>query len=206
MKSNLLKSLFNKHIKKHLKSTDWKVKNHLLYAEITSGLLKGFYFNSSGFSADQFEIVTFVLPMYVPKDYVILSFGYFLPNPIGRQWWNYTEDKLEQLGEDIANVVNQAEKSFLNKINNAADFYNHYKSNKKKEIPFFEAVSYSAVYGELAISDEELNGFISYLKKQKEIKFDWVQEVYHNTEKLLAGNRKEILAGWEMETRKALKL
>ena len=34
----------------------------------------------------------------------------------------------------------------------------------------------------------------------------YVKQVYSNTEKLFAGNRKIILNEWETETRKALKL
>ncbi|MDN3583990.1 hypothetical protein [Mucilaginibacter flavus] len=206
MKSNLLKSLFNKHIKQHLSITDLSCKNHLLYREVNTGLLKGFCFNSSGFAADQFEIVVFVMPLYVPKNFLALTFGYFLRSPNKRQWWQYEEGKLEQLGQDLAVVINQADKDLLSKINNAQDFYNYYKKDRKNTFRFFEAVSYSSAYAGLPDSTEILKDCLSFIKRKEDLNNSYVQEVYHNTEKLLDGNRKAILDEWEMETRKALKL
>ncbi len=67
-------------------------------------------------------------------------------------------------------------------------------------------MSYSAAYAELGAGDEELKSFLSFLKKQEEMKLDWVKKVYNNTEKLIHGDRKMIFSEWESETRKALKL
>jgi len=206
MKSNLIKALFNKHIKQYLNSSGWQFKNHLLYTEIQSGLLKGFYFNSSAFSADQFEIVAFVLPLYVPIDFIGLTFGHFLSNPNKRQWWEYNDNSLERLGYDLAQAINQSQKEFLSKINDAASFYSYYKKDIKKTFRFFEAVSYSAAYAELTDATNLLKDCLSFIKKKEDMSYEYIQEVYNNTEKLLNGDRKAILNEWETETRKALKL
>ena len=71
---------------------------------------------------------------------------------------------------------------------------------------YFEAVSYSAAYAELKNAEDELKSFLDFLKKREEMKIDWVQQIYANTEKVLGGNMKTILKEWETETRKALKL
>jgi len=207
MKNNLIKSLFNKNIKQHLSSTnDWQLKNNLIYSELKEGLLKGFSINSSGYSALSFQICSFVFPLYIPKDYLGLSFGNFLKSPKKTEWWEYDENQLDQIGIALANIINQSEKEFLAKINNASDFYHYYKKDKKNTIRFFEAVSYSAAYAKLEVGDEELKSFLSFLKKQEEMKLDWVKKIYINTEKLIQGNRKDIFDDWESETRKALKL
>ena len=206
MKSNLIKTLFNKHIRELLINRDLEYKNHLLYHEIKSGLLRGFCFNSSAFSANQFEIVVFVMPLYVPLDFINLNFGYFLRNPIKRQWWEYDEDRLEQLGAELASVINQAEHDFLSKVNDAASFYRYYKKDRKNSFRFFEAVSYSAAYAELAGADDDLKDCLSFIKNKEDMGNIYVKQVYSNTEKLFAGNRKIILNEWETETRKALKL
>ena len=137
MKSNLIKALFNKQIRELLISRDLECKNHLLYHEIKSGLLRGFCFNSSAFSANQFEIVVFVMPLYVPLDFISLNFGYFLRNPIKRQWWEYDENRLEQLGAELASVINQADQDFLSKIDDVAGFYRYYKKRPKEYFSFF---------------------------------------------------------------------
>lgn len=206
MKSSNVKTLFNKYIKQHLKLTDFRTKGHMIYSDIQQGLLKGFYFNTSAFSADQFEIVVFVLPLYVPIDFIGLSFGYYLKTPSKRQWWTFKEDSLEQLGQELSNVINQASESFLSKLNNAVGFYNYYKKEKKNTLPFFEAVAYSAAYAELKVADKELKDLISYIEKKENTKIDWVNEVYRNTEVLLMGDRSSILLEWEEHTRKALKI
>ncbi len=78
MKNSLIKSLFNKNIKQHLSLANWQLKNGLIYNDVKErGLLKGFCFNSSAFSATSFEIVVFVLPIYIPKEHLALTFGHF---------------------------------------------------------------------------------------------------------------------------------
>ena len=80
------------------------------------------------------------------------------------------------------------------------------QGRRKKEIPYFEAVAYSASHAGLESADVELYEFIAYLKKQPEFKFEWVQEVYRNTEKLLSEDKRPLLNDWEQDTKKALKL
>jgi hypothetical protein len=206
MKSNLIKTLFNKQIRELLINRDLEYKNHLLYHEIKSGLLRGFCFNSSAFSANQFEIVAFVMPSYISIDFIALTFGHSLRTPNKRQWWEYDEDKSEQIGLELAAVINQAEEDFLSKINDAASFYRYYKKDRKNTFRFFEAVSYSAAYAELAGADDDLKDCLSFIRNKEDMSNVYVKQVYSNTEKLFAGNRKVILNEWETVTRKALKL
>jgi len=178
----------------------------MLYMAVHNGLLRGFYFNSSAFSANQFEVVVFVLPLYVPIDFIGLTFGYSLKTPSKLQWWNYDEKHLEQLGKELANAFIQAERDFLSRITDAKSFYEYYKKNKKSTPRFFEAVAYSAAYSELAIENDELKELLSYLKKDDKIKLDWMQELHNNTEKLITGDRKSIFNNWEEQNLNVLNL
>ncbi len=200
MKYNLIKSLFNKHIKPHLNKNELQYKSGLLF-NIHNGLLKGYCFNGSSFSRTQFEIVVFVLPLYVPSDFVGLSFGYFLRSPQKRQWWEYDEMKLEELGKHLAIVINEADKKFLSKINTAADFYHFYKRNNTNSTRFYEAVAYSATYAKIDGYKKLLDNFISFLEKSEDFKFDWAKEIYKNTKLLLEDGGEEYLKKWEVVTR-----
>jgi len=183
-----------------------QIKNHLIYHPILNGMLKGYYFNSSGFSADQFEIMAFVMPLYVPSDSISLDFGDSLRSPLKRQWWEYKEDRLEQLGHELAVVMNKADRDFLSKISDAECFYHYYRGKKKLSYSFFEAVSYSAAYADLKGSEGDLKDCLAYIKKKEDLDNPYIKKVYENTLLLINGDRKTILSTWEGETRAKLKL
>jgi hypothetical protein len=206
MKASLVKTLFNKSIRANLISQDWNLKGHLLYQEIKGGLLKGVYFNSSAFSADQFEPVAFIQPLYVPCDYIYFTFGEGFRTPSNQQWWVYKEDRLEQIGKELADKVNQTENSFLSGINNAKEFYESHKKGKKITVRHFEAVAYSCAYAKLSNAKEELEDLLTYIKKNEDLNIEWVNEIYINTQNLLQSDHFNILNEWENATRLALKI
>jgi len=207
MKSNKLKSFFNKYIKANLKR-EWEIKNHLFYTKVESSILKGIYFNSSGFSEAQFEPMAFILPLYLPKNIISFNYGKNLRTPTQRQWWEYDESRLEQLGSELVFVINLIEDDFLSKINNAESFYQYYKKDKKASFRNFEAIAYSAsaAYAGLKNAKEELNDLMVFLKKKEDLNNEWVNEVYKNTEKLLNGDMSAIFQEWESQNRITLKI
>ncbi len=205
MKSTLIKALFTKYIKQHLPEAIYHYKSNMIYCT-RDGMLKGFYFNSSAFSSSQFEIVVFILPLYIPTEFISLTFGHFLRNPSKRQWWEYDENRLEDLGKELALEMIAAESNFLSQINTALDFYNYYKKDKTNNIRYYEAVSYSAAYAEIANVNDILNDFLLFLGKKDKIKIDWVREIYNNVEMLLKNEKKPLLYKWEEKTKAALKI
>jgi len=207
MKGTIIKSLFNNHLKQQLHADNWQHKDHLIYSEIASGLLKGFCFNSSSFDKDKFELTAFVMPLYTPKNYLALSFGDMLPDPDKRQWWDYNENQVEPLSQQLATIMNQAEKKFLSRINNATDFYKYYRSDKKNTFRYFEAVAYSLAYSGSKKADEELKNLLAYIRKKEDLSIPLVSQTYNNTERLFwSDDRKAVLNEWELYTRTALKV
>lgn len=207
MKNTVVKSLFNQHLGQQLGGTGWRQKGHLIYEEIKTGLLKGFCFNSSAYKANQFELRVFIAPLYVPDDFLGLSYGHTILSPIRRQWWEFDPDSLGQTAAELAPVMNKAQKDFLSKINDAEDFHDYYRTDRKKEIHFYVAVSYSAAYAELKKADKELEKCLSFMKRHFDIQFDWAQKTYADTERLLQSTgekRKALLEEWAAQTEKAI--
>lgn len=205
MKTSGIKKIANSIIPR-LNNSYWDFYQDTLIIKPVNELLRGICFNKSGLSKSQFELRYFVQPLYVPLNFVNLSFGGFIRTPNNRQWWEYDNEILEQLSNTMSSLVNQVDSTFLSQVRNAEKFYEFYKDERKNSIRHFEAVAYSAAYSEQKTANEMLLDFLSFLGKKEEKNFDWVKEIYTNTEKLLEGNRKDILNKWEMQTRTALKL
>lgn len=207
MKDAIFKSIFNNHLKQQLHTDNWQYKDHLIYSEIASGILKGFCFKSSVYDKDIFELTAFVCPLYVPKKHLGLSFGDMLRDPDKRQWWNYDETQVEQLNQQLAAVMNLAEKKFLSRINNATDFYKYYRWDKKNTFRYFEAVAYSLAYSGSKRADKELKNLLAYIRKKEDLSGQLVSQTYNNTERLLwSDDRKAVLDEWEQYTRTELKI
>ncbi len=197
----------SKEIIPQLNNSYWGIYNESMIIEPVNELLRGVYFNKSGVAKSQFELCYFIQPLYVPFNFINLSFGDNIKTPNNKQWWEFDNNILEQLSNTITPLINRVDSNFLSQIDDAENFYKFYKSDKKKTIRHFEAVAYSAAYSNLNIANDTLTDFLSFLRKREEMKLDWVKQIYFNTEKLLeGGNPKSILNDWEIETRVALKL
>jgi len=207
MKNTVLKSLFNDHVKQHLKNPGWQYKGDMIYEETPTGLLKGFCLNKSGFSAEAFEPIAFVIPLYVEEDVRVLSYGQTLRSPEKRDWWKYDATAADRIGLDLATAMNKGEKDFLSKINDAEDFYDRYKKDIKYTIPHYQAVVWSAVYAGRKDGDKILEKFYTYLARQPEMQYDEIKKIYSDTERLMQANaegRKALFAEWMEHTRKAV--
>jgi hypothetical protein len=207
MKTTIVKSLFNSHMKQHLANPGWQQRGHLIYQEIKNGLLKGVQLNSSGFSAEAFEPIVFVLPVYVPEDFLVLSYGQTLRSPEKRDWWNYDAGAADRIGLELATAINKGEKDFLSKFNDAEDFYDRYKKDIKYTIPNYQAVVWSAVYAGRKDADKQLEKFYAYLAKQPEMQYDEMKKIYTDTAKLMQADpegRKALFAEWTEHTLKAV--
>ena len=212
MKSNILKTFFTKNIKPFLINQDWVYKNHLVYKNINdSVLLRGFCFNSSAFSATQFEVVAFIQPLYIPFPHIFLTFGKTIRTPKNMQWWNYEENNKEQQGKDLANFMNQIDDSFFSKIIDAESFYHYYKKDKKISLSHFESVAYSACFTNMPNALSEIVDLKTFISKKEDIKKPYVNDAFERTiniENILRTNEsaQELLTNWMLDTKKALKI
>jgi hypothetical protein len=207
MKTANLKTFFNKSVKSQLISNDWEIKGHVIYLPIKSGLLKGVYINSSSFSKNQFEAVGFIQPLFVPSEEINFTFSEILRSRNKRQWWEYDETQLEQLGQEFANEINKMYSSLFSKVDNALTFYEYYKNDRKKTVRHFEGIAYACAYAQLPNAKLELEQLTSFTKKKEDMKLDWVKSIFENTEMLLAaGDPISVLKDWEIRTREDIKM
>ncbi|WP_337040317.1 hypothetical protein [Emticicia sp. 17c] len=212
MKAKILKTFFNKEIKPNLVSQDWICKNHLIYKEIgNSELLRGFCFNSSAFSITQFEVIAFIQPLYVPCPFIFLTFGQLVKSPENMQWWDYIEDNKAELGEKLANYINQIDDNFLSKVTNADLFYRVFKNDKQISLAHFESVAYSACFADNLNSANEIAELKKYISQKEDMRKPYVNDIYMRTleiEKTLGSREglQELFNKWLSETKKALKL
>jgi|GEM_PF-2309620 len=186
--------------------SNWNIYREGVIINPENGLLRGVYLNRSGLNASQFELCYFVQPLYVPFNFINLSFGGIIRTSENNQWWGFDTDTLDQLVNKMTPLINQVDINFLSKIKNAEEFYSFYRDQKELTIRHFEAVAYSAAYADLTIANNLLIDFLSFLNNRGELKLDWVKQIYDNTKELLNGNKQEILFNWEIQTRMALKL
>ena len=213
MKSSILKSFFNKCIRGHLLNENWYIKNNILYlkSEIETELLRGVCFNSSGFSATQFEVIAFIQPLYIPCSYIFLTFSKGIRTLDKKQWWTYDEEQKEQQGKDLADYINSVEKDFLSKITDAKSFYDFYRKDRKVSVSHFQAVAYSACNANLNESKTEIIDFLSFIRKNENMNQKFIEELYHQSETLLqilntGGDPHELMTEWILQTKTALKL
>ncbi len=211
MKSNILKTFFIKNIKPFLENEDWVLRNHILYLKDNSELLRGICFNSSAFSSDQFEMVAFIQPLYIPCNYIFLTFGKTIKTSKNQQWWIYNDIGREQQGKEIAFLLNKIEKEFLSTIQDASSFYSHYKKHKNVSLAHFESVAYSACFANMSNSINEIVDLKKYISKKEDIEKPYVNEIVNRTNKIegiLRANEspQELLNNWVLDTKKMLKI
>ncbi len=165
----------------YLHNKDVKLNGHLLIISIDNEFLKGVYFNSSGFSKTQFEVIAFIQPLFVPSSTIFFTFGTTLKSLSGDQWWKYAPENLKQQGLDLANRINEIDERFFKKIKDSKDFYNHYKSTKRTTLSHFESTTYSACFARLPESRKELDEFIRFIEKSQNLNIGWVRDIYEKT-------------------------
>ncbi|MDR3635981.1 MAG: hypothetical protein P4L84_19420 [Isosphaeraceae bacterium] len=68
-------------------------KGLMLYASPLNHVLRGFYFEDSGFDPSAFYVWAFFLPLYIPATHVSFSFGKRLGEGSGKRW-NLSDPRL----------------------------------------------------------------------------------------------------------------
>ncbi len=77
MKTSDIKPFARLFIEKHL---NFRTQGRLIATPIKSGIIGGFFFDSSSYDAKSFYVFVFALPLYVPTDVLHFSFGKRLNN------------------------------------------------------------------------------------------------------------------------------
>lgn len=145
MKSQLVKRLCKKYILPSLPT--YNTKGHLLYQMEYEDLLRGFCFESSGFSSNTFTIVVFIQPLYIPKPYISYGFGNRLGIlSKGRDvWWEYSEEKVEEIMQEILGMIQHHGLPYLERAGTLERFikqYGHFDRFKIADVHRMEAIGY----------------------------------------------------------------
>ena len=88
------------------------VKGALVYAVPVGDILRGICFSRSG-DKNGFYVHYFFQPMFIPVEYVILSFGQRLRTQSGSEWWSIDDIRLE---EEFRHAILMVAKPFLSEI------------------------------------------------------------------------------------------
>lgn len=134
----------------------FKLKDDLLYVSNFTYFLKGITFGGSAFSKTAFQVHAFVLPLFVPTEF--LYFSYYPPAKRGN-WWELIPEKEEEVFGDIQNYLSSSVIPFFNQIHTPKDFWRKYPTPK-------EASAYALLLsGNYKASQEMMQDFIELLDK-----------------------------------------
>jgi hypothetical protein len=147
MKHNQIKKLAEKYLLPEM--PDFVVHKNDLQMIPLEHLSRGFSFQSSLFSKGRFTISAFVQPLYVPKEYKILTYGGRLGtlNNGPEKWWNLENHPEEVIFSEVRNLIHNEGLPFLEKLNSPSEFARYYLPKAKSpNIWQMEAVGFSLVF------------------------------------------------------------
>ena len=110
---------------------DFLVQGKLLYLPIQSPMLRGLYFNDSGFDSSAFYLLAFVQPLYVPSDTIDLTLATEIRSPEGL----WTQSHLEIDPERLEASVRHLYPEFVAKFGSPEPFAKNWHGKWSKENP-----------------------------------------------------------------------
>jgi hypothetical protein len=201
MKSSQIHSLSN-YLLPHMKS--YAREGQMIFATPVDHILRGFYFEDSGFDPAAFYVWVFFLPMYVPTTHVSFTFGKRLGGGGGRRWTMNDAN----LCEELLCSIQQEGFPFLRDVEEPRQLATAVQKLCGESDPYgLEAIAYS-----LVMAGEFLAGltFLNELEKKLDMSIKWQGEILKRATqlgKLLVNdpeNGKRLLAEWERITAKNL--
>jgi hypothetical protein len=99
----------------------FRVKGRLLFFDPVRYLLRGLSFGSSAYTKDLFYPSVFVQPLYLPVDYIFLTFGDRLRAGDHQEGWEFTPEIANEVREDVLNSIRQQALPFLDTIKEPID-------------------------------------------------------------------------------------
>ena len=181
-------------------------KGLMLYASPLNHVLRGFYFEDSGFDPSAFYVWAFFLPLYVPATHVSFSFGRRLGDGSGKRW-HLSDSRLRQ---DLLACIQRDGLPFLEGIKQPHDVATAIHRLGADFDPYkLEAIAYSLAMGDdVAAAQRALERLMKVLNKS----ISWQAEMMERATELarkLGVDPQEArrqLAEWEKATVKNLGL
>lgn len=150
-------------------------KKNVLYMKPLEELLVGFYFEKSGFNKDSLYIWSFVQPLYVPNENIILTFGKRLRE---KEWAIKNNPNLNSDLNLIRQLIEEEISSFITAVDTPIKFFKYYE-DKCINLKMIESLVYTSLYIKHKDSQLILNKFIDHLKHQ-DLTINWVNELLNN--------------------------
>ncbi|MCW5877582.1 MAG: hypothetical protein KIS80_01785 [Anaerolineales bacterium] len=217
MQGRIFHRLAKKHLLPHLPG--FTAKKGLIYVADFNYFLKGLAVDSSAFSKTTFTIWAFILPLFVPKEYISFTYGDRLGSLSGGgdKWWEYSSENEEAIFKDILSHIQIEALPFFNEVVTPWDFWQKYKEKIKPNSGDYqrEACAYALVLaGEYEMAATLLEESIAVLeiatKEDPTIPWiGWILERVRKIDSLLAEDPQKAVAQldeWTQETLKNLGL
>ncbi len=153
-------------------------KGLMLFANPLSHVLRGFYFEGSGFDPSVFYVWAFFLPLYVSTTHVSFSFGKRLGEGSGKRW-NLNDAKLR---EELLGCIQREGLPFLNELGQPREVATAIRQLGGEVDPYrLEAVAYS-----LAMADDYVGArqSLDRLIKVVDGKIAWQAEMMERAKRL----------------------
>lgn len=175
------------------------IKGPLLFSTPVRDLLRGLYFDGSGFDKTVFFVGVFVMPLCVPTSHLHFTFGTRLRYE-GRERWS---SEAADLNARLTFALQDQAVPFLDRVQSFKGFTEHARSLSQRNLHVLHALAYSL------IRCREFNQAASVLDQLQAIitpSVSWEKAIGEETKKLhqlLAADpeaAEDQLARWENET------
>lgn len=212
----------NKLIRKHIEQAlpDYSVHKDFIYKLENDFFIKGYYFESRGNDDLDLAVWYFVQPLFVKKDFIVLTLGARLSykKKVGLlktkelDWWDARKEHLDESFQSILEVIKLKGEKKLEQIKTSEEFYNKFYGERKDNVRIYEAIAYSTIlFGKEDVQDKAIKGLIDFCNKQIESESDEIEmQIKEDATLLLEAvttiNRLEVLKTWANETIGHLKL
>lgn len=181
-------------------------KGLMLYARPLNHVLRGFYFEDSGFDRSAFYMWAFFLPLYVPATHVSFSFGRRLGDASGKRW-NLNDPRLR---DELLACIQLDGLPFIESVKQPQDIAAAIHRLGANFDPYkMEAIAYSlAMDGDMAAAQLALEALTTALDKS----ISWQVEMLERAQQLVRKlevdpqEARNQLAKWEQVTVKNLGL
>lgn len=179
-------------------------KGLMLFATPLNHVLRGFYFEDSGFDPSAFYVWAFFLPLYVPTTHVSFSFGKRLGEGSGKRW-NVSDP---QLRDELLVYIQRDGLPFLDGVRQPCDVPTAIQRLGAGSDPYsLEAIAYSlAMADDFAGAQQGLERLTKTLDKS----IPWQSEMIERATQLAMQltndpqRAKQQLSEWEQATVKNL--
>lgn len=150
----------------------FRLHKDILCIEPLNNMIVGFCFEKSGFHKDSLYVWSFVQPLYVPNEHIILTFGKRVRN---EQLQIKNNKEFDKDVKELSKLMNKEIEVFLNEVSSPSKFYNYYQ-DKCVNLRMIEAVVYSAIYTKQKNTKTLLNNFINTIKKD-DLSIKWIEDL-----------------------------